>query len=43
MKRGLFIILLLALGLVSCGQSSTEDPLAVSSEAGVVTVFKSPT
>lgn len=44
MKRAFFIILaLLLFGLSACGQSDSEEALAVSSEPGVITVFKSPT
>ena len=44
MRRAFLIIAtLLLLGLAACSQSDSEDALAVSSEPGVVTVFKSPT
>ena len=43
MKKNLFIMLLLLLGLAACTQAATEDPLALAEGPGVVTVFKTPT
>lgn len=44
MKRAFLIIVsLLLIVLSACSQTADADPLAVASEPGVVTVFKSPT
>jgi hypothetical protein len=37
------IFLLLLLGFTACAKTQVAEPLAVSDEPGVVTVFKSPT
>ena len=44
MRRTLFsILLMLLLGLMACSQPAIVEPATVSSEPGVVTVFKAPT
>ncbi len=42
MRYSLRIILLLLAALAACSAETEADPLAIVSEPGVVTVFKSP-